>query len=351
VIEFIEGEAKELNVALVPTGVPPTDWTEGITVRKIVVNPSTAYVGETVEIKIYIDYPVPLPPLPMDIQGAIFIDGVKLTNQWHIEEIYDTTLLFEYIPTEVGNYTVKAQDKSADFTVLEDIVATYYMPWGGERMPVSIDIIVPDVEPFDVWGVSHPGGDFRYSAFPYNLVYYPYPACRAIYWVPPQFDKIIARLPSAYPSEWDPADSNIISWVGHLSTGYNGATLTIMPLEYDCKPYWESKEELAELIDRVVFGHGIGRAVFEEWKTQYGITCSGCIVAGIKNIEKEIKYYSICGAGKCTPHIHCPYCGENISGPSHTRGRSWDTLSFIRTVLRHIETSHPNHPLTEPAWF
>lgn len=348
-IEFSAGEVKELNIELSPIGVPPTDWTEGITVRKIVVEPSTVYLGETVEIKIYIDYPYPLPPLPMDIQGAILIDGTKLTNLWHIEGSYDTTLLFDYVTTELGSFTVKAQDKSANFTVLQDIVATYYCPWGGERMPVCTDIIIPDVEPFEIFGFSHPGGDFRYSDFPLGSV--PSGENRAVFWVPSYYDEIIAKLPSAYPAEWDPADADITDWVSHFLSNYHGAKLTIMPIEYTCKPHWDSKDELAKTIDRIVFGLGIGRSAFAEWKDKYGITCSTCIVAGITNMEKEIRYYSICGAGECTPHIYCPYCGGKIYGPSHTRGLSWDTLSFIRMVLLHIETTHPDHPLTEPAWF
>jgi len=82
-----------------------------------------------------------------------------------------------------------------------------------------------------------------------------------------------------------------------------------------------------------------------------GVSLRADLKNGWRDWEKFIRYFSICGAGSCIPRIYCPYCDMRIDGSPHTQGLSWDKLSFMRGVLDHIENSHPNHKLTEPAWF
>jgi len=326
-IEFQSGEVKELSVELNPLSTG--DWTEGITVRKIVVIPSTAYVGETIEIKVYIDYPYPLPPLPMEVKGTVYINGITLSEQWTMET-YDTTLVFKYYAAIAGEFTIQAQDKLANLTVLSDITSTYYMPWGGVRMPVCTE-----------WSNGE---------------------CLA----------------------WNPVDATVSTYV--VREGWWTGQLLAMAVDYTCKEYWDTKDELACVIARSL---GYNRVPpLEEWVLQYGTVCPVCdgtgqvictremhrhcrpgeviecpecngigkvlrvdLERGWRDWQKELEYHSVCGAGSCTPSIRCPYCDQKIYGPSHTRGSSWDKESFARQVLSHIENIHPNHPLTEPAWF
>jgi len=360
-----EAESTQLEILMDQAVVEPTDWTEGIQIQKITVTPETLYLGTTIEIGVYIQYPDPL-PLPADIHGTLIVNGTTLTGDWTIT-YRNPTLKLSYTPAGIGTYTVKALDKSAHFTVLQDTVGSYYCPWGGVRMPVCTKILVPDVEPY----YDHPGGDLILSG-------------RAIFYSGNNW-LIEEQLPNAVPYEWYPSDALIEGYVTHLAKSSFGDGLLVMATDYTCKEFWSSRDELAVMIAR-----GLGGVYFQlpsEWEEYTTKTCPDCngsgqvicvdrmrhcrlgemtrcprcygtgkivcvdLSRGWRDWEKLIRYSSVCGGGICWPRIWCPYCGTRIEGPPHTRALSWDKESFVRTVLKHIDERHPSHPLTEPAWF
>ena len=315
----IDAELVEIDFQLSP--VPESGgWSEGVTIRSIKIEPNLLYLGSPVKITVYIDYPL---PVPETIHATISIDGTELSGD------FTTTyarVVFEYTPIETGIFTVVAKDKSANFEVLPSVVSTYYMPWGGVRMPVCTEWV---------------NGE-----------------CVA----------------------WNPADAAVSNYVF-----YEGWRVFVMATDYTCKEYWDTKDELASVI-AVALGSGRW-PLLSEWVLEYGKTCPVCngsgkvvcthdmrhclpgriidcrrcngtgkvllvdLERGWRDWQKEIDYHSVCGAGRCTPSVRCPYCDQKIYGPSHTRGLSWDKESFARVILRHIEEKHPSHPLTEPAWF
>lgn len=372
-------DAEEVAVDFQLSPVPASGgWSEGVTIRSIKIEPNLLYLGSPVKITVYIDYPL---PVPETIHATISIDGTELSGDF--PTIY-ARVAFEYTPIETGVFTVVAKDKSANFEVLPSVLSTYYIPWGGVRMPICTDIIIPDVEPFELYGVSYPGGDIRYSEFSFVDIP-PSDMARAVFRVSSRYDKIAAKLPLAYPVAWDMSDAGITEWTGHIAEDYHGKVLTIMPTNYTCNEYWDDKDELASVI---AGGLGSGRwPLLSEWVSEYGKACPVCngtgqvvcthdmhgcmpgrliecrncggtgkvllvdLQRGWRDWQKAIDYHSVCGAGSCTPSVRCPYCDQKIYGPSHTRGLSWDKESFARVILRHIEEKHPTHSLTEPAWF
>lgn len=333
----LESSLMNQDLPLLPLSEAPTEWTEGVIVQKIEVSPSTAYVGETINIDVYIQYPYPL-EVPADIYGTVLVNGESIRGEWTIT-FRNPTLRFQYTAISPGDFIVRAQDKSASFTVIQDIPATYYSPFGGVRMPACIQVTIPDVEPFDIYGQKFEGGDYLVDGFSDLKVY--------------NVPQLIDGLQKAYPSNWNPPDAVVRNWVTKYRTWYgtwfspSGAGLLVMATDYDCREYWDSKEELAEMIARGLGGMGI--AIPDEWKLQYGTRVD--LLRGLRDCVYPIRYYSLCGGGSCMPRLYCPYCDKGFDGPSHVRARPWDKESFVRSFLTHIETKHPNHPLTEPAWF
>lgn len=350
----IDSESVETDLQLTP--VPASGgWSAGVTVRSVKVEPAILYLGQSVAITVYIDYPL---PVPESVHATIVVDGEELSGD------FPTTyarVAFNYTPTKVGDFTVVAKDKSANFTVLQDEVSTYYSPFGGTRMPVCTGIVVPDVEAFWSSGFTHPGGDLLLSGLSKFST---------------RRREVEAQLPNAYPVEWSPAGSSITQWVSHFDSGYR-SSLIVMATEYNnCLQYWASKEELAKMISNVDAKYKI--AIPSEWKVEYGTTCPTCggtgqvegsrrtmtcptcrgtgialrisLTAGLKNWVKSmeigtnppvytgIKYYNFT--------IGCPYCGKLIE-LDHEQGR----LALVRSLLKHIEEKHPSHLLTESAWF
>jgi len=141
----------QVEILLSPiSSPPPGDWTEGVTIREVVVTPSTLYLGKSVDITVYLNYPT---PVPESVHATISVNGVKLSGDF--PTVY-ARVNFAYTPSQIGEYTVVAQDKSAHFTVLQDVVATYYSPFGGKRMPLCTQVTIPNVPPF--W--EFPGGNY-----------------------------------------------------------------------------------------------------------------------------------------------------------------------------------------------
>lgn len=372
------------DLPLLPLPEAPTEWTDGVQVTKITVNPTIIYLAQSVNIEVYIQYPYPL-PLPADIHGSVLVDSVKLSHDWTIE-FRNPTLHFEYTPTATGNFLVRAQDKSASFTVLQDVPATYYSPFGGVRMPICTKVVLPNVPSFSAklncpdgqQDYTFPGGDIVISgraaffvpsytkigdcslSFPYNIKRY-----------------IEDHLGEANAIQWSPPEAVIAAWVKYYKVSAL-PTLIVMSTEYNCREYWDSKEELAKMIANV--DPNVGIRIPTEWRVEYGTTCPTCdgtgelasshsgrprtcptcegtgkvlkvsLTAGIRDWVKPmeigtnppvytgIKYYSFT--------IECPYCGTIVE-LDHEQGR----VALARLLLNHIEERHPGHPLTAPAWF
>lgn len=331
----LESSLMNQDLPLLPLPEAPTEWTEGVEVVNIKVSPSTAYLGETIEIDVYIQYPYPM-ELPADIHGSVLVDGILISADFTIT-FRNPTLRFTYTPTEPGSYTVKAQDKSASFTVIQDIPATYYSPFGGTRMPICTQVTIPNVEPFDMYQQKFDGGNYMVDGFSELQV--------------TNVPQLIEGLKDAYPSKWDPPNAEVDSWVVRYRTwpgtwfSPSGAGLLVMATDYECQEYWDSEDKLARMIVGYIDPRTIGE-IPDEWDTE-----KVDLTRGRRDWVKKLSWSSLCGGGKCVPRIFCPYCEKYIEGTSYTRGLPYDKLSFIRHFLRHIKEKHPAHPLTEPAWF
>jgi hypothetical protein len=298
----------------------PGEWTEGVNIQKITVIPNIVYLGESISIEIYtVNCQI---AVPTTIHGTVVVNGATLERDWEVT-FQNPTLKLTYTPTQIGTFAARAMGAAAEFTVYENIPDTYYSPFG-KRVALCTDILIPDVAPFEFHSPKfsppsfvHPGGDLIWSTLPVPIGPRP-DVVYSTFSVPSvsTLRTVIAQLSKGRPLTWDPTDAVVSNWVGDYKGGGTYSTLTITATEYSCQEYWDSMVELADHLLRVLS-----------------------------------PFVAICGGGYCTPQILCPYCNDWFYGPTHIQGRDLDGLSFVRDFIVHIETVHPNHPLTEPAWF
>lgn len=343
-----------------PPETPPDTggWTSGVTVTVLEAEPSMVYLGEEVSIKAFLRL-LPELVLPVDIAGKVAINGTELTGLWTIKS-YSAVVVFKYTPTVIGTFLVTAQDKQTTITVTQDVAGTFYMPWGGERIPVCTKIIVPNVAPFSDWRETFAGGNYTING-------------RGIFSTNNR--QVIAQLGSAYPTEWGPTGAVVSSYVSYIDSNVYFTCFIVLPTVYTCREHWDTREELAGVLESSTSGLWV--SVPDSWKAQYGITCPDCGGTGVitygptrrcgtcngtgsafrvnfswgwKDWIKEIRYSTSCGSGYCVPRMYCPYCELRIEGSSHASGVGWDRISFMRRVLDHIESAHPSHPLTTKPW-
>lgn len=222
------------------------------------------------------------------------------------------------------------------------LVGTYYSPFGGRRTPICTELTIPNVEPFVAYFTSHPGGDYimeGHGAF--RVAFGPLIGTSEI---PPEIEE---RLNDAYPSAWDIGTVGIrpgTDWSIHRSGDwlYVAARASI-----NCPPYWDSKEELAQVI--------AGLRGYDWALPLYGTAPSGLagydVIRGIAGWERPVNWDKSGGYGILyTDWIYCPYCG-GATGHT-TREYSYSGAQYLviaRKLLEHIEQEHPEHPLTEPA--
>lgn len=327
------------NFVLEPLPQAPTPWTEGVTVETVRVDKPTAYLGEVVHILIDIQYAYPA-PLPADISGTVLVDGQELTGEWTID-FRNPTLGFTYTTTHPGIFTVRAQNKSTTFEVVRQVPGTYYLPFGGTRMPVCTEVVVPSVEPFTAWpDIRFDGGDYIMSG--YGLLKVP-PRIGWLGFPIGAVEAIVGRLPDAYPTVWDAGTVN--DWSTYILSQQGAAYLLVVAADYTCPPYWNSKAELAEMIAR--WGPNRPPNGYEEAIAEYGNIDP---VRGIRDQVQPIEYI-IPGYGR-SDSIKCPYCDGNVGQTKRPYPHSNPQyLTIARKLLEHIESVHPNHPLTQPAWF
>lgn len=324
----------DLNLELQPVAEAPTDWTEGIEIREIEV-PPIVYLGETAKITVRIVYLHPL-PLPADIHGTVLVDGERLTAEWHID-FRNPALDLSYTASQLGNFVAKALDKTASFTVVDNVASTYYMPYGGTRMPICTKILIPDVPACRIMGtggvIEHPGGDLEMVADPHFL--------RPFFWIPSTYprDVLLDQAHLARPIEWGPAGADVQTWEVSLHTG-TYPSIRVTPIDYTC-PTWGSKEELANIICD-------SRGCSDKDDS------TGCPGTGwLDWIIRPAYLYDVWlggpGVGQRKRRgLTCPYCGKELWGGYVDRVKPEYYLARARALLQHVETSHPDHPLTEP---
>jgi hypothetical protein len=357
-------------------------WTAGTVVYELTTSPTILYLGQAVDIGVYIMGPWPA-TYPMNIEATINVDGATLSKVLSID-FRNPTLRFTYTPTHVGEYTVTAQDKTATFTVLANPKGTYYSPLGGTRMPLCTDIVLPNVEPFQVKLQNtiiydFPGGDLKYSEFFGSMSSVPIsqPISHFIWSLWYNVPQITARIPYAEPCAWNPSSATITSWIKSVTT----SSVLLMATEYTCQEFWGSKDELSKMIASFIGPSMLN--VPDDWKIQYGsicpecggtgkmvtgshiITCRTCsgtgrvllinLGCGIRDWDVAktqnlyvVQYYSY----TYTCQIKCPYCNKYLETGAYSDSPGYSSrLDAARALIEHIETVHPDHPLTEPAWF
>ena len=92
------------------------------------------------------------------------------------------------------------------------------------------------------------------------------------------------------------------------------------------------------------------------------ITCRTCggdgiivrvnLTTGIRDWIKPFYYYVQYYDYTYTTRIKCPVCDVIFTVGAYGNSPGQDGRDdAARFLLNHIETKHPNHPLTEPAWF
>lgn len=361
----VDRPIQSISLEMPPLPPAPGEWSEGVEVQSVSVDPPIAYQGETINIKVYIQYGIHDPDAyptypPATIFGTVKINGEELTGEFTID-YRNPTLGFPYTTTQTGEFTVVAQDKSAKFTVAESPVGTYYSPFGGRRMPVCTKIIVPNVEPFIAIGEEFPGGDYvipderlRWGVEPWECrAFFPpgggYPNCyygSVPYKCSDTPAEVRERFLDAYPVEWDTGE--VGAWTSHLYKGGllvpYGNFILIAPTEWDCKPYWDTKDELARII--VIQGqYRIHKLEdFENFLSTHGGRVDP--EAGYRDWVKPIEWKVRGFQGHVRAELSCPYCSTKVTYAN----RIVPYLDMARQLLEHIEQEHPDHPLTEPAW-
>lgn len=323
-----------------PLPEAPTPWTEGVTVEKITVDKPVAYLGEVVQIQIYIQYAYPA-PLPADIHGTVLIDGQELTEQWTID-FRNPTLVLEYTATQLGVLTVRAQTKSTTLEVVERVIGTYYPPHGGTRFPVCTGLTVPNVAVLTPDGIVYLPGAGTIS-----------PKGNAFQATD---SEVIANLPEAYPSAWSPPEAVVrqsevlITQPRAIIGAPYGVFVFTAPTDYDCPPYWASKEELANAI---ASSHPSGLdslyhyfPELKEWLAQFGSRI--ILLTSWRDWVQTVGWGHDDVGGSYVITLKCPYCNEVLRG-TRTIRQSEDRLPLARRLLEHIEQAHSDHPLTQAA--
>ena len=210
------------NFELAPLPEAPTPWTESVTVEKIITDKAIYYLGETVRLLMDIQYAYPA-PLPADIHGTVLVDSLELTEEWTID-YRNPTLSLEYITTQIGTFTARAQTKSTTFEVVQKVTGTYYMPHGGVRFPTCTELtvdaaILPSGK--DWYGIEKPGWGNIFRA---------------------RDSELIAKLSLAYPSVWSPPEADVkqskmLIIAARPGWGSPDGMFTFtMPTDYYCQP-------------------------------------------------------------------------------------------------------------------
>jgi hypothetical protein len=398
----------DIQLEHVPDPLPGEDWMQDISIKSMTLTPSTVYPGQEVQIQLEASYRCDA-PRPILTTGRLHIDGEIISKEFEVG-YYNPTFYFHYTPQMPGTYTISSGGSGAILTVLREEVAHYFSPFGGVRWPLITDILFPDVAPFTVDTWEFPGGDLKFSDIVANYKgwipdpwisahtqYFQGPYAQVSYFALP-FDFLANYVQTARVAATDTPDCPIDKYgiLPRTFDGYTGPIAGLLAMITDkqgCPDYWDSKEALAQMIGRYKPTGGV-RPVYppSELVTPYHVTCQWCGGTGLMDcavgrigcmfclgtaygapqyagklypfdIYKGVRdwtwppfVYGDCRWASREQHhysIYCPYCQAPFTtGDLGTT--SWyepQRIAWARQFLQHIESNHPTHPLTEPAWF
>jgi hypothetical protein len=139
------------------------------------------------------------------------------------------------------------------------------------------------------------------------------------------------------PLEWFPSGTVVTTWHQEAYDfwgEWEEHMRVAIPDEWTgCPPYWETKSELAHaMADRGAWFNTVVANV------------------GSQNCVKQVIFYGSWYGGAHNVWIYCPYCREKINQYLGEQVAA-DHFALICDLLDHIEQSHPEHPLSEPAWY
>ena len=350
----IQQETTEIEVLLELLPYNPGEWTEGVHVTSIEVTPSHIYLGQ--EATILFDFECDTYPLP-HLHAIVTVNGTTLVEDY--ENLVHRHAGMKYVPTSVGQFTVTAQSCSVTLVVEEDAPSTYYFPWGGNRIPICKKVAIENVPPYEdsfafcggdeekIVPYNFPGGTLTLGGSAYFMVKHQdfdfydgrYGQCKIS---PPYIPEMYMaeHIDEAIPVEWFPNYANVSTWRIYYEKRFPLSSypdvldrIMVLPLEHDCPPYWDTKEELVDVIIGFIPRRPPEQAIVDLGDNAW------YVFRGVQNKVKPLY--------RGHNYVRCPYCQKNIivtgENPSHS--------DSARKLLKHIEDSHPNHPLTEPAWF
>lgn len=293
---------------------PGGEWPIDVFVEDISLGPSSIVtLGD--ELEIILDIRVGTGPATQTYDypftAIVKIDGETLTQEHttRVKAGYVTldTIRFFYATTRVGTFTIVAKDKSTTFEVRQVQTGTWYSPFGCIRSPVCTKASLTDGRV-----VTYPLHD-------------------------PTFFTYDTGGPGiSEPLEWSPSGAVVTRWHQEAYDfwgDWEQHLRVAIPDEWTgCPPYWETKTELAHaMADRGAWFNTIIANV------------------GSQNCVKQVIFYGSWYGGAHNVWIYCPYCREKINQYLGDQVAA-DHFALICDLLDHIEQSHPEHPLSEPAW-
>lgn len=134
----VDQPIQSINLEMPPLPPGPPGWSDGVEVQSVAADPPIVYLGQTVQIKVYIQYGIHNPdayPVPATICGTVRVNGQELTGEFNID-YRNPTLAFPFTPSSIGIFMAVAQDKSTTFEVKPEVPGLYYSPYG-EADPYS----------------------------------------------------------------------------------------------------------------------------------------------------------------------------------------------------------------------
>lgn len=269
---------------------------------------------------------------------------------------------FLIAPNAEAEYTVELDGLIRSFKSF-GATGEFYLPFGGIRLavcttwkpatPITRVHMDGDIATYNTLPEPDPGEGISPT---YQTKYAPIYGCfdtpnlKSDPATPEDYNSLV----QGEPLEWNPP-MDAISWEVLEEPEKYRIFVYLASYYGHCPPYWETREELAKAIGRAHLHQKVcgGAPYYSEYYYHHYLT------SGIANEEKEIHFGHQLRYANVEPYdyILCPYCEQRIRNYEipFTRfsicDRTSGDLILGRKLLEHIETEHPNHPLTEPAWW
>ena len=267
-------------------------------------------------------------------------------------------------------------------------IGMVYSPFGGKRMPICKELIIPGLPSFEYWDrrkwTVYPGGDYHVTVAHHwgeNGAIFPIRIFSA-------YDRDLRGITSAelgiyaskaYPVKWDTG-----SVAHHETYAWRSGKIwyvLIYPTQYQCPEGWGSIDEMVRAMTYVWQSTLTGSPLSppEEFMNKHASTCPTCggkgyyshplypfgrscyecnrtgkilysyLEAGIKDwrIPIEIKT-GMGGMWAITDScfIYCPYCGGQITYVYPSVG-GCKRYELLTDLMLHIQDEHPQYPLTQ----